>query len=208
MDNNNNNTINTIIIDRDIFNNMDMIEQINYINGLLKAGETLNNICTNMPISKKTLRNRFKKGGYIFNKDFKQYIEETQEIMPEIKGQINITDVSNETETPDPKSIADIYIKLEQMQKEINTIKSNNTNNTINASNTNNTNNYDNLDDTLNSRLEQLRGGGGESVSRVYRLNADIQKEFKSLCKKHLGDGINISDIVSLCMLEFIEKYK
>lgn len=207
-----NNTINTNMIDRDTFNNMSIPDQINYINNLLETGETLNNICNNMPIAKKTLRNRFKKMGYIFNKKLRQYTEEASE--SQIKGQINIIDVlENNSEhpkhpeganKPEEQSLKDVYLRLEQMQREINLIKQNNNNNINNSITAVNTNN---LSNTINTRLEQLREGG-ESVSRVYRVNPEIQKEFKSLCKKHLGDGINISDIVSLCMLEFIEKYK
>lgn len=192
---------------------MSILDQIYYINNLLETGETLNNICNNMPIAKKTLRNRFKKEGYIFNKNLRQYIQDIPEEASEsqIKGQINIIDVlDNNSEhpkhpeganKPEEQSLKDVYLRLEQMQKEINLIKQNNINNQTTAANKNN------LSDKINTRLEQLRGGG-ESVSRVYRVNPEIQKEFKSLCKKHLGDGINISDIVSLCMLEFIEKYK
>ena len=194
---------------------MSILDQIYYINNLLETGETLNNICNNMPIAKKTLRNRFKKEGYIFNKNLRQYIQDIPEEASEsqIKGQINIIDVlDNNSEhpkhpeganKPEEQSLKDVYLRLEQIQREINLIKQNNNNinNSITAVNINN------LSNTINTRLEQLRGGG-ESVSRVYRVNPEIQKEFKSLCKKHLGDGINISDIVSLCMLEFIEKYK
>lgn len=201
------------IINKESFNNMSILDQIYYINNLLETGETLNNICNNMPIAKKTLRNRFKKEGYIFNKNLRQYIQDIPEEASEsqIKGQINIIDVlDNNSEhpkhpeganKPEEQSLKDVYLRLEQMQKEINLIKQNNINNQTTAANKNN------LSDKINTRLEQLRGGG-ESVSRVYRVNPEIQKEFKSLCKKHLGDGINISDIVSLCMLEFIEKYK
>lgn len=203
------------IINKESFNNMSILDQIYYINNLLETGETLNNICNNMPIAKKTLRNRFKKEGYIFNKNLRQYIQDIPEEASEsqIKGQINIIDVlDNNSEhpkhpeganKPEEQSLKDVYLRLEQIQREINLIKQNNNNinNSITAVNINN------LSNTINTRLEQLRGGG-ESVSRVYRVNPEIQKEFKSLCKKHLGDGINISDIVSLCMLEFIEKYK
>ena len=202
------------IINKESFNNMSILDQIYYINNLLETGETLNNICNNMPIAKKTLRNRFKKEGYIFNKNLRQYIQDIPEEASEsqIKGQINIIDVlDNNSEhpkhpeganKPEEQSLKDVYLRLEQMQKEINLLKQNNNiYNSITAVNINN------LSNTINTRLEQLRGGG-ESVSRVYRVNPEIQKEFKSLCKKHLGDGVNISDIVSLCMLEFIEKYK
>lgn len=204
------------IINKESFNNMSILDQIYYINNLLETGETLNNICNNMPIAKKTLRNRFKKEGYIFNKNLRQYIQDIPEEASEsqIKGQINIIDVlennsehskhpesTERTDKPEEQSLKDVYLRLEQMQKEINLIKQNNINNQTTAANKNN------LSDKINTRLEQLRKGG-ESVSRVYRINPEIQKEFKSLCKKHLGDGINISDIVSLCMLEFIEKYK
>ena len=55
------------------FNNLDIIEQINYINEKLVEGNTLTNICKSIGIGRSTVRDRFKKVSYEYNKSINQY---------------------------------------------------------------------------------------------------------------------------------------
>ena len=58
---------------KDEFNELDIKEQIDYINQKLEK-ETLTNICKEIKISRSTIRERFLKQGYIFDKDQSKYI--------------------------------------------------------------------------------------------------------------------------------------
>ena len=46
------------------FNNLDVLEQIEYINKNLLEGNTLTNVCKNIGIGRSTIRDRFKKVSY------------------------------------------------------------------------------------------------------------------------------------------------
>ena len=55
------------------FNNLDVLEQIEYINKNLLEGNTLTNVCKNIGIGRSTIRDRFKKVSYEYNKNINQY---------------------------------------------------------------------------------------------------------------------------------------
>jgi len=52
------------------FDNLEIIDQINYIN---QSIGTLTDICQTIPIGRATISERFKRQGYIYNKDIGQY---------------------------------------------------------------------------------------------------------------------------------------
>lgn len=48
-----------------------------------------------------------------------------------------------------------------------------------------------------------------DTVSRSYRINEEIQKEFKTLCRRLTADtDIIVTDIINTALKEFIDKYK
>ena len=55
------------------FNKLNVKEQIEYINKKLK-NKTLTNLCEEIKISRSTIRERFLKQGYIFDKSKNKYI--------------------------------------------------------------------------------------------------------------------------------------
>ena len=55
------------------FNNLEVLEQIEYINKSLLEGNTLTNICKSIGIGRSTIRDRFKKVSYEYNKSINQY---------------------------------------------------------------------------------------------------------------------------------------
>lgn len=46
----------------------------------------------------------------------------------------------------------------------------------------------------------------GETVSRCYRLNKEVQKEFSDFCKRN--SSYKVQDILGSALVEFMEKYK
>lgn len=54
---------------REDFDNLDILEQIHYINNQLADGNTLRDITSNISIARSTIRNRFKKIGYSYTKE-------------------------------------------------------------------------------------------------------------------------------------------
>ena len=55
------------------FNSLSVEEQINFFNKHLYMGKTISRICENINISYNTIRDRFKRHNFIYNKYIKQY---------------------------------------------------------------------------------------------------------------------------------------
>jgi len=55
------------------FNKLEVLDQLKYINSLLKEGQTLRKISSNLKMSKTTYRDRFAKIDYSYNAQLKQY---------------------------------------------------------------------------------------------------------------------------------------
>lgn len=60
-------------MNKKIFNSLTIIEQINYFNQKLKNGLNITQICSEINISYNTIRDRFSKNFYIYNKLSNQY---------------------------------------------------------------------------------------------------------------------------------------
>ena len=55
-------------MDKKLFNSLTIIEQINYFNEKLKEGLNITEICSDINISYNTIRHRFSKNYYTYNK--------------------------------------------------------------------------------------------------------------------------------------------
>lgn len=60
-------------MDKKLFNSLTIIEQINYFNEKLKGGMNITQICTEINISYNTIRDRFIKNHYSYNKLTNKY---------------------------------------------------------------------------------------------------------------------------------------
>lgn len=72
------------------FNSLDLMKQLEYVNKKLSDGESLREISKGLNMSKTTIRNRFKKIDYVFNKDKKQYIKDNENVEDEYKHNTNV----------------------------------------------------------------------------------------------------------------------
>lgn len=61
-------------MNKDEFNSLEVIEQIEYVNKLLKDNMTLTSISKDLGIGRSTIRDRFKKLKYTYSKDLNEYI--------------------------------------------------------------------------------------------------------------------------------------
>ncbi|RDY22392.1 DUF4250 domain-containing protein, partial [Romboutsia maritimum] len=62
-------------MNKDKFNNLDVMEQVEYINSLLENKRSLTSISKDLSIGRSTISERFKKIGYKYNKQLNQYIK-------------------------------------------------------------------------------------------------------------------------------------
>ncbi|MEG2379961.1 MAG: hypothetical protein RSB77_07045 [Bacilli bacterium] len=61
------------------FNNLKIMDQINYLNRYLKNGQSLTNICNSIGIARSIVVGRMTKQGYILDKNLNQYIVNNKE---------------------------------------------------------------------------------------------------------------------------------
>lgn len=185
------------------FNNLDVLEQIEYINKSLLEGNTLTNVCKNIGIGRSTIRDRFKKVSYEYNKATNQY-ESIVEII--------------EAETVAPAGAN------EPIKEDIKPVTQQSSNKVVRTDNeilTSLINNYDDMNNKLNEMYNwyKLQSSNkvvqtekfkvddfeGDIVVRSYKLYEPIQREFLEFCKKN--NKYKVQDILSQALKEFLDKY-
>ena len=186
------------------FNSLDVMEQIEYINKSLLNGNTLTNICKSIGIGRSTIRDRFEKVSYKYNKSINQYesiieiIEaETiapagenepikEDITPVIQQSSNlVVGTDNEILTSLINNYDDMNIKLNEMY---NWYKLQSSNKVV---------------QTEKFKVDDFEG---DIVVRSYKLYEPIQKDFLEFCKRN--NKYKVQDILSQFIKEGLEKYK
>ena len=163
------------------FDKLEVLDQVKYINKSLLEGHTLTNLCKDIGIGRSTVRDRFKRVGYEYNKSINQYecIVEVVEAGP------------NETILSDQSPI-----KLESSKKVVGTDKEILTDMINNYSD-----NMNKLNELYSWYLESSKkvvrteslvidDFEGELVTRSYKLYEPIQKDFAELCKRNVWINI------------------
>lgn len=186
------------------FNNLEVMEQIEYINKSLLEGNTLTNICKSIGIGRSTIRDRFKKVSYEYNKSINQY----ESIVEIIEAETIAPAEANEPIKEDIKPV---------IQQSSNLVVG-----TDNEILTSLINNYDDMNNKLNEMYNwyKLQSSNkvvqtekfkvddfeGDIVVRSYKLYEPIQKEFLEFCKKN--NKYKVQDILSQFIKEGLEKYR
>ena len=154
-----------------------------YINSLLKT-TSLTKASASIGIARKTLSGQFERAGYKLDKNIKQYIrinnntnEKAQKLNNKALSGGNSSNNSNSLEA-----------RVNSLEKQIEGIMA------MLETNKNNTS-------ELNIRTFE-----GEKVARSYKVDNEVQKQFKAFCKAH--SEYAVGDILANAMLEFMNKYK
>lgn len=89
-------------MNKEQFKNIEIFEQIEYVNNILKEGKTLTSFSEEIGISRKTISKNFSKAGYKYSQSKKQYILENTEVKARERKEYysNITE-SNTKITPE-----------------------------------------------------------------------------------------------------------
>ena len=186
------------------FNSLEVLEQIEYINKSLLEGNTLTNICKSIGIGRSTIRDRFKKVSYEYNKAINQY----ESIVEIVEAGTIAPAEANEPIKEDIKPV---------IQQSSNLVVG-----TDNEILTSLINNYDDMNNKLNEMYNwyKLQSSNkvvqtekfkvddfeGDIVVRSYKLYEPIQREFLEFCKKN--NKYKVQDILSQFIKEGLEKYK
>jgi hypothetical protein len=185
------------------FNNLDVMEQIEYINKSLLNGNTLTNACKSIGIGRSTIRDRFKKVSYEYNKTINQY----ESIVEIVEAETIVQAGVNESIKEDIKPV---------IQQSSNLVVG-----TDNETLMSLINNYDDMNNKLNEMYNwyKLQSSNkvvqtekfkvddfeGDIVVRSFKLYEPIQKDFLEFCKKN--NKYKVQDILSQALKEFLDKY-
>lgn len=170
------------MITKDNFNKLEILEQIKLINELI-LNDSLTNICKSIGIDRATIRKRFKGVDYIYNKSINQYVKE--EVSINTVNTVNTVNTSNKNEV----DINTLIKQLKALEGRVKDLE-----NTINTINTNTVN-------TINTiKIKEFKG---DTETRAYRIYKDVQKDFKTYCKRHSEH--KVQDIISSALVEFME---
>lgn len=86
-----------LVVTKDQFNSLEVIEQVEYINNQLENNSTLTLVCKELGVGRSTIRDRFKKFDYSYSKDLNSYVHNE-----------GITDVVRNIKTENKESITDV----------------------------------------------------------------------------------------------------
>lgn len=194
-----------------IFNKMEIEKQVKYINNELLKGCSLKNISLSLGISKSTIKERFFKIGFIFDLDKRQYIKHKENINVMQNENIKFIEQSNKAK----KNNKVLHYKYND---EYNFDKDKFNDKNINKKVFEIVNKYENILEMLewfnkqkniiepmelkidNSKLS------GEVKTTTIRIYIDIWNNFKSFSDDF--KEYKIMDLISMALIEFMEKYK
>ncbi|MCJ8343602.1 MAG: hypothetical protein MJH09_12295 [Cetobacterium sp.] len=163
-------------MNKEEFNKLGLMDQIDFVNIELEK-KSLTKISEEIKVSRKTLRNRFDKFGYVYDKQSNKYI-----IKANSKDEKDLNNANNTNV---------LFDKIESLEGRIKGLE-------------------DRLNNSKTELIElkeiSIKSLEGETVSRCYRLNKEVQKEFSDFCKRN--SSYKVQDILGSALVEFIEKYK
>ncbi|MFR6019216.1 MAG: hypothetical protein ACLUG9_16865 [Paraclostridium sordellii] len=208
-------------MNKDEFKNLDILDQIKYVNNILKNGQTLTKFSEEIEISRKTISKNFSRAGYKYSQSKKQYILENTDVQAgeSEKYYSNITE-SNMESTPKEESnipvINNITTNLEVTANQKNSL----------------TYLMDNVE-----RIKVLLDGPGEyykditesnieekedivkdiynfkQVKRDYRaktlkLDTEVQKGFERIAEDLKESGVTQQELLNYILNQYIKFYE
>lgn len=191
-------------MNRNEFDKLEAIEQIKYINNKLMEGNTVTNVCKSIGIGRSTIRDRFEKVSYKYNKSTNQYESIVEIIEAELGNSIECkTDII----IKDIPNIQESSLKVVGTDNEILTaIISNYDENLSKLNEMYNWYKLQSSNKVVEADKLKVDDFEGKIVVRSYKLYEPIQQEFADFCKAN--NKYKVQDILSQALKEFLDKYK
>ncbi|GAA0093440.1 DNA-binding protein [Paraclostridium bifermentans] len=197
-------------MNKEEFNKLEILEQIDYINKQLENNNSITSVCEGIGVGRSTIRDRFKKVNYIYSKDLKQYIDNKciTDVTPknlEVNNRCTTPDIDKEnnnstTGVIQSDALTEIINKSDEVIK----------NNLLDL-----VNNYDVLKDIIElhrrntSVVKQqivIDVDDAESKLATLRVNGKVLEQFNEFCNNN--KQFKKVDLLSQAIKEFIYKYK
>lgn len=199
-------------MNKEEFNKLGVLEQVQHINNELKNNKSITSVCKELGIGRSTIRDRFKKVNYSYYKDLNKYIH-NNDVTDVLQNPTELLKCNNRCNTSDinkenNKSITDV-LQRDTVTDIINKSDEEIKNNLLDL-----VNNYDVLKDIIelhrrNTSVikQQIVIDIEESDSKLatLRVNSKVLEQFNNFCKDN--KQYKKVDLLSQAMKEFIEKY-
>lgn len=181
-------------MDKNTFNELDILDQVKFINSKLKEGYSLTKLDQeNIISSRKTISNRFKKIGYELNKSTNQY-ENIIEVVDGDKS-VNkepISKSSNKVVRGDQvnnKLLEEIILNYTDMSNKLDEVYKW----------------YQKSSNKVVTGDLKIYDFEGKVVTRSFKIYESVQKEFMEYCS---SSKYRVQDLVSQALKEFMENHK
>lgn len=217
---------------KDEFNNLEIIDQINYLNKHLKDGQSLTNICNSIGIARSTVSGRMTKQGYILDKNLNQYIIDNKENNGRAYNKLTVSDeLTKENPTSNFEYNADKNIETNDKNSVVSNelTSSNPANNALMLDNTDSDNltyllkNIDILKDFIESSKRSSTPNEVNSIEDIIndiykfkqdkreykvkslRIDTEILNEFEAIANDLSSKGINQQEFLNYILKSYID---
>ena len=198
------------------FKKLEVSEQVQIVNDLIEHGYSVERIRKSLEIAKNYISNTFKANGYTKDKETKLFIkatqgQETTKNTTKATGGTNKANKDLQKQEEDLKEPNTLEDKVKHLEDEIKGIMD--TLELVADSiiefdlkiNELDTNTITNTTTATSSKLK-VKKLKGNKVTRSFKLNEQVQKDFKAFCKAN--SEYEVGEILATAMLEYMEKYK
>lgn len=179
-------------MNKDDFNKLDTLNQIEYINVQLENNNSITSVCKTIGIGRSTISDRFKKAGYTYSKQFKRYIYN------DCSTDVNVKKIDELTQTTDSNTdgsnIIDVLEPAQIQENILNIAKE-----------------YDTLIEMLEMYKKNKKVlnnnividlDNAETTLTTIRVNSDVLKMFNNFCIQH--KEFKKVDLISMALKEYI----
>lgn len=208
-------------MNKEQFKNIDIFEQIEHVNNILKKGKTLTSFSEEIGISRKTISKNFSKAGYKYSQSKKQYIIEntTFEAMEQKKYYSNITE-SNTKNTPESSNNIPVINNITTNLEITNTQKDRLTYLMDNADRIkallDGSNEY--YKDITESNMEtkedivkeiyNFKQGKRDYRAKTLKLDVEVQKGFERIAEDLKESGVTQQELLNYILNQYIKFYE
>lgn len=207
-------------MNKEQFKNIEIFEQIEYVNNILKEGKTLTSFSEEIGISRKTISKNFSKAGYKYSQSKKQYIIENTEIeaREQKKYYSNITE-SNTKITPESSDnipvINNITTNLEitNNQKDRLTYLMDNADR-IKALLDGSNEYYKDITESNMETKEDIvkeiynfKQGKRDYRAKTLKLDVEVQKGFERIAEDLKESGVTQQELLNYILNQYIKFY-
>lgn len=198
-------------MNKEEFNNLEVLEQIKYINNQLENNKSITSVCKDLCISRTTVRDRFKKVKYNYSKELNKYIY-NDDVTGVMQKPIKHSSLNNGCITSDinkvNNNITDV-IQNDMVTEIINKSDEDIKNNLLDL-----VNNYDVLKEIIElhrrntSVIKQqiiIDIEDAESKLTTLRVNSKVLEEFNEFCSNN--KQFKKVDLLSQALKDFVKRY-